>query len=378
VELEKEGEYINHTVNTGLAVSFIVYQHDSMTQPIIEESIMQTLNEHFENLVHTADGELFDLFVEVTGGFQADDRGNIIYDADGNAISDISYIFNGTDAPVVHYTIWEPTENADTGGSYIMVPVGETEYNIYLESSGAITASAIYRHDLAIQPVIDERTMQILDEYLKDRVFTAAGDAFDLFIPVPGGFQADDKGYSLYDEVGRAIGYISYRRLGNDDPSGIMILTVNEVDAWFVYNDTYDEAVAFLGKDFRLPAIHTDGFGPPTFRKSGGEDYEMIARITGRRAVYVLLDGDPGMYFFVETNRGSETDAEVWHATDAVITMGEIAGVTVYKISGERMNRYTWTYNDLTYMFFQNLDHPTNINFFTDEQYEDIIRSMIE
>ena len=259
-----------------------------------------------------------------------------------------------------------------------MVPIGETEYNLYLESSGTTISSTIYRHDFTIQPVIDERMMQVLDEYLKDRVFTAAGDAFELFMRVPGGFQAYDKGYALYDEIGRAIGDISYFRVGTDDPSGIMILSIEEVDAWFVFSDTYDEAVAFLGKDFRLPAIHTDSFGPPTFRRNGGDDCEIIARITGRRAVYVSLDGDPGMYFFAEANRDSETDAEAWYATDAVITVGEIAGVTVYKISDEKMNRYTWTYNDLTYMFFQIMDHPRNINSFTDEQCEDIIRSMIE
>ena len=381
MELEKEERYNNHPVSTGLAVSFLVYQHDSKTQPIVEEGIMQTLNEHLENLVYTADGEVFDLFVKVSGGYQANDRGNILYDADGKAISDISYTLDGNDAPVVHYTTWEPTGNADPGGSYIIAPIDEDDYFNSLDSSVVSISYIMYQYDFRIQEIIDERVMQEIGEYLHGRIFTADGKPYELFVPVPGGFQADDKGNTLYDEDGREIGAIRYTRSRDGSFCGIDIESIEEVEEQterLAFTDTYDEAVAFLGKDFRLPATLTDGFGPPTYRRNGGEDYEMVARITGRRAVYVSLDGDPGMYFFVEANRDSETDVKTWYVPDAVITEGEIAGVTVYKISDERMNRYTWTLDDLTYMFFQIMVHPNNVNCFTDEQCEDIIRSMIE
>jgi len=287
----------------------------------------------------------------------------------------VCVVLTATAYAVVSLVTWKPAENADPGGSFVVEPIEEAEYDSYLESSGVTTLATIYRHNFLTQPIVDERTMQIINEYLKDRVFTADGKAFELFVPIPGGFQADDRGYALYDEDGRVIGDISYTRIGADIPSGILILPKEVVVEWFEFSDTYDAAATFLGKDFRLPTVFTDESGPPSFRINGDEDF---AEIFGRRAVYVSLDGDPGMYFFVETNRRAEDDAWIWYAPDAVVTEGEVAGVTIYKISKEDVNRYTWTLDGLTYMFFQFKSDPINDNCFTDEQCEDIIRSMIE
>lgn len=284
-------------------------------------------------------------------------------------------VLTATAYAVYSYVTWVQAENADPGGSFIMEPINEAEYNTYLESSGTITSSTVYRHDFKNQHVVDERTMQAIEEYLTGMVFTADGDAFELFVPVSGGFQADDRGNVLYDKDGRAIGDISYERIGAGDLIGIRILPIEEVDKWFEFSDTYDEAVAFLGKDFRLPTIYTDGFGPPTFRVNGDES---LVELLGRRAVYISLDGDPGMYFFVEVNRDTGDDAWSWYTPDSIVTEGEIAGVSVYKIINEESNRYTWSLDGLTYMFFQFKSHPIYNNSFTDEQCEEIIMSMIE
>lgn len=276
---------------------------------------------------------------------------------------------------VYSYVTWTQTGSADSGGSFVMEPVEKEEFDSYLESTGTVSLRTIYRYNFNEQPIVDEETMRVLNKYLKDRVFTADGAAFELFVPVSGGYQANDKGCTLYDEAGRVIGDIRANNVGTAAPNGITILSVAEVEKWFAFTDTYDEAVAFLGKDFRLPTVLTDGFSPPAFRKNGDET---LVKATGRRAIYISLDGEPGMYYFVETNRDASADATVWYATDSVITEGEIAGVSVSKISSEDLNRYTWSLDGLTYMFFQFKSHPVSVNCFSDEQCEKIIRSMIE
>ena len=288
---------------------------------------------------------------------------------------------------VVRFVTWEPAENADAGGSFLVEPISEEDYKSYLESldfSNQIISTTIYRHGFVRQAIIDEEVMQMLDERLRNRVFTLEGQAFELFVPVPGGFQADNRGIALYDENGSEIGDISYVIAGTNEfiidrlfPNGIRILSVEEVAGWFDFSDTYDEAAAFLGKDFRLPAVHTSGFGPPEFRLNGDESFTAS---TGRRAVYVSQSGNPGIYFFVETNRDTEADADIRYAPGAVITQGEISGVTVYKIESEEANSYTWTFDGLTYMFSQSKSDPVNVDFssFTDEECEEIIRSMID
>ena len=276
----------------------------------------------------------------------------------------ICITLSATAFAVVSY-IWEHAERADTGGRWVMVPV-EADY---YEKEGISLAKALYCFDQCFTfPIFDEESMLILNDLLKDNVFTEDGEPFNLFIPVAGGYQAADRGYSLFDTLGNGIGEIYYVSLGHQGkPIAIEVITIEiSIRNHNNYVDTYEDASIFIGQSFRLPTIYIDSFSPPVFKIQ--DDYYI-----NRYSVYINYEGEPGMYFFVEKTR---TDSyEEWVAPGAVITATEMAGTTVYKISDDCCNRYTWEYNGLTYMFFQFFDTPKQ---FTDEQVIEIIISMIE
>ena len=270
----------------------------------------------------------------------------------------------GITAYAVINVVWAPAEEADTGGSWVMVPVEED----YYEREGMLIGTGIYvkGFDLS-QNVLDEETAQALRELLEGKVFTEDGEPFDLFVHAPGGYIADDRGYALYGADGVEIGSIYYDSIIRSKPISIDISTAAQVEELYAFPYSYEDAAKFLGQDFRLPAVYTESLSPPGF-KMQDESYR------GRYAVYVSLGGEPGMYFFVERNRSGEPDE--WAAPGAAITEALIADTAVYKISDDIAgNRYTWENDGLTYMFFQSTGSPAC---FTDEQCEDIIRSMIE
>ena len=267
--------------------------------------------------------------------------------------------------------MWKPVEKADTGGSWVITPVDADYYE--RERENGITGTEFYFKNLDIElQVIDEETAQALRELLEGNIFTENGEPFDLLMPVQGGYLADDKGQDLYSADGMEIGGIEYHTIGREKPHNIWLKSVEQMEELYAYNDSYEDAAALLGRDFRFPTIYTEGFDQPAYRLNETIISEPYFE---RYAVYVRLEGEPGMSFYVEKNRSGEWEPQMLPVAGGVITEAVIAETIVYKISDDYGNRYTWENEGLSYMLFQAPDRPAQ---FTDEQSEEIIRSMIK
>jgi len=261
---------------------------------------------------------------------------------------------------------WFQTERADSGGSWVMVPTNGDFYDNVDNDTLHIVYSSLNEE----QPVFDADIAARLIELMAGKLYTQDGIPFDLLVRGVDGYTADDSGGEIFDAQGSRIDEIYYEAYDNGvlGINTISIRTIEEIKN--DYSDSYDDAADFLGNDFRIPAVYTDGFDPPRFNI---QDDTLYGR--NRRAVYVDINGDPGMFYFVEQMRTPGDTAYDWAASDAEIYMSEIADTVVYKIIDEDSHRYTWNYNGLTYMFFNFIDEP---NPFSDLQCEEIIRSMIE
>ena len=66
----------------------------------------------------------------------------------------------------------------------------------------------------------------------------------------------------------------------------------------------------------------------------------------------------------------------ILNTTDSILVTAEIAGIDVFKITTDDFIIYIWVYEDLLYQITYN-DEPFK-NKLSDEQMEEIIRSMIE
>jgi len=263
------------------------------------------------------------------------------------------------------------TDNADTGDSHVLVPAEDDFYG----KNGAMMEKLMYAKGLDAMPVFDEETALMLSRLLEGKVFTEDGKPFELLTPVPDGFRADDRGYTLYDTDSREIGRIYYDHNEGEAPFRISVVTDEDE-----FLDTYDAAVAFLGRDFRLPAMHTEGFNPPKFKISIDDFSVRLSR------VFVKLEGEPGMFYSVTTEGNATAEPEnalettvIWEDEVESTALSINKEVTVIKLSDERVldgnkSIYTWTYDGLFYIFYQTNSSAE----FTDEQCEDIIRSMIE
>jgi hypothetical protein len=87
------------------------------------------------------------------------------------------------------------------------------------------------------------------------------------------------------------------------------------------------------------------------------------------------MNGDPGLYYFAEVKTGDDIATREWYAPGALIEECLIAEQTVYRILNDDMIRYAWEHDGLVYMIFQDKTDP---NEFTDEQFFEIIWSMIQ
>ena len=270
--------------------------------------------------------------------------------------------------------LWEPAEQADTGGSWVMIPVPEDYYDD--NDSGDETRLLIYSSQLVQQPVFDAEIAERLSELMARKFFTEDKDPIDLLVYGAYGYSADDRGGTIYDARGNRADMIYYEVGRNGAPLGIMHVSIDITEVLNDYSDSYAESASFLGQDFRIPSVYTDGFDEPRFNIQDDTLYGINRQ---RKAVYVSIGGEPGMYFFVEQMRAPGEAAREWGAENAEIFKSEIAGVEVYKIvSGtdtHSIQRYTWNHEGLTYMFFNFIDRQVA---FTDEQCEEIIKSMIQ
>jgi len=278
-------------------------------------------------------------------------------------------------------------DDIDIGAAWKLVAAAEN----YYESERISLSRGIYRYDLQNERFLrfDPYTAQALCKLLADNVFTADGKPFDLLVadPQSGEYYADDRGNTLYDKSGAALAEIRYYSVVQSNPLSLETRTIDDVisqrelelEGQYGIKLTFDysEAAGLLGANFRLPTVYTEDFEPPEYRLQGLPfTIDGIEnRIGDRLAVYVTIKGDPGIYFFAENALREGISPEDWFAPGAVIEECQLADRTVYRIINEEMTRYTWENDGLVYMIFQSTNDP---NEFTDEQFVEIIWSMIQ
>lgn len=278
-------------------------------------------------------------------------------------------------------------DDVDIGAAWKLVTAPED----YYESEGVALSRGIYRYDLQNEKYLrfDSNTAQALSEILSGNVFTADGNRFDLLVidPQTGEYYADDRGNTLYDKSGAELAEISYYSIIQSEPLRLETRTIDDVNSQreaelegqYGIKITFDytEAAGLLGANFRLPAVYTEYLEPPEYRLQGlpytadGVEFGPDDRL----AVYVTIKGDPGLYFFAEKVQGEGMSPEDWHAPGSIIEECQLADNTVYRITIDGLIRYTWEYDGLVYMIFQDTANPTE---FTDEQFQEIILSMIQ
>jgi len=276
----------------------------------------------------------------------------------------------------------------DTGGTmeFIMIPDDCPEY--HARRAEAISSAPVYvnRNADVLSPLLEVESptfdydiAQIINEMLDGRIFTADGASFDLMKAVPNQYPvmywADNRGHVLYDENGYEVGEIHLLTKTPVDsawePVDIMITSRANFEIVWGYNNTFEEATTFLGKNLRLPTVHMEGFYPPLFRVVDINEEWLTNGITMRFAHIECERWFADMLIHVENERAD--NSEPWTIyMPGEITRLEIDGVAVYKITGDRYaTQVFWIHDGLVYRLI-----PSDV--LTDVQVTEIIKSMVE
>ena len=290
---------------------------------------------------------------------------------------------------VLQHILWEPTEGIiDTGAQFVIVPqenqppAHNAEHTLPagIEAGVVYSSKTIYvKNSTEPLPIINEANAQILRELLAGVVFTVEGEPFDLLIQVVGGYQADDRGIALHDRENMELIGISFRyQYGDEDEKPLFITTWNIGDEERGYReDSYDEAAVFLGGDFRLPTVHTEHLNPPMFQIITDGSQGM----GGGYVAVSIIGSNPSICYEVYPKRNAGDHAMEIYRTGGIASEGLIEGVIVYKLEndGGITAGYMWEFEDMTYYLTHWRWAPEDFNDpFTDEQIEEIIRSMVE
>ena len=306
---------------------------------------------------------------------------------------------SGTALAVIHFVQWEPVDIEQ--GVVFTIKDGEIIplYHdlIYGVDYFKLDVHVLYERNSLDEPhVVNIEIAEDLRSRLESLVFTEDGKPFDLFVPVPGGYIADDRGFTLYmldnamgeeysfEERAMKIKSISYTINifafdGGADKSLIeepyMIMITPELEDYklpFMKDVSYEEAVAFLGRDFRMPTKYIENFSIQTIIITRWEDSPAPDMVS------VGLYGNfPSLMFSVQA---SNEDGFMYIAYGE-LSESIIGGVTVFRTRREIMTEYYWEFDGLIYRLYQWTYSPSPEEYvliFTDEQIEDIIRSMIE
>jgi len=272
-------------------------------------------------------------------------------------------------------------ERFDTGGSMALTPVTYDSIEYQEQRASMFFARPVYANNRAefLPPFVlavshdyfegfDSDIAQMINEALAGKIFTADGMPFVLMVAMPNQdlYYADDRGNVLYDADGYEIGMIStlvtfdgeFTAFDCDGFLWVEILTVGDLRGQLDYSATYEDALDFLGRNFRLPTVHIEGFEPPKFRLDG---LRVNIRYVGGEAFF------EGLFLFVENIRDDSVEPSHLYTTSEIIEL-EIAGVTIHKIA--QQNAFWWRHDDLVY----SLSPSVNL---TDRQIEEIIMSMI-
>jgi hypothetical protein len=279
-------------------------------------------------------------------------------------------------------------ERLDTGGSVEFVAV----QGDYHEQAGTEFLTMLYNSDITLknQPYFNAKTARLLNNMLIGKVFSEKGAPVELLAPVKGLFssdyQADDKGDVLHDSDGAEIGIIYYASVINGEPYRISIWAKEEIEKQLGSNATYEEAVSFIGRDFKLPAEYTGGLESPGFNLTSyiadSETDESAQYEVKQVTVQYIGLTSPNMRFIIENirqNKYAESPVSPRYIPGGIIEEFEIAGTTVHKIYSNEDSyndfiNYSWEHDGLSYILNTTTSKPS----YTDEYYEKIIKSIIE
>jgi len=269
---------------------------------------------------------------------------------------------------------------------FIMIPDDCPEY--HARWAEAISAAPVYvnRYSDVLPPLLegenpafDSDTAQIINGMLTGRVFTADGASFDLMVAIPYKYPimywADDRGNVLYDEYGNEVGEIRLLTVTTIDsewePLDIMITSRADFEIVWGYNNTFEEAIAILGRNLRLPTVHMEGFSSPRFRVIDMYEAWLTNGVTIRFSHNECDLWFADMLICVENVRAD--NSEPWTIyMPGEITQLEIASVTAYKITADRYaTQIFWVHDGLVYRLI-----PSDV--LTDVQITEIIQSMVE
>jgi len=280
-------------------------------------------------------------------------------------------------------------DDIDIGAVWQMVAVPE---DFWGERDTTRREIVFYRYDVPKEKLlkIDPEREEVLRGDIGRAVFSADGEPFDLLVPIPDTFLycADDRGNVLYNIDGEEIAEICYVMIGyTSPPNGLYIETKAEEDRrrqgelrgenGAKITSDYAEAARLLGRDFRLPAAHTESMDAPEYRLQGLpyiQDGVDLNKDEGLK-VFVTMKDKPRLFYFAEVPREGDAVPLPWYAEGAVIEECTLEDKTVYRIINDGLVRYTWEHDGLVYMLFQDLEDPGE---FTDEQFVEIIWSMIQ
>ena len=290
--------------------------------------------------------------------------------------------FGATAYAVYQSVVWEATEGTvDTGARFVLIP--DKDY-IPVDNNTTVLIGilTIYEKNITVPlSVLDEDTANTVRDQLKGQVFTSDGEHFELLAQVESGYQADDRGFTLYDSGGEEIIKIGLAIVDNDGFESKLVTIWNTTAYEQPPSVTYDEAAAFLGSDFRLPTANTEHLDPPVFHILRPVSVVQMQISYYNESVQVnLFGGNPSIVYYVFPNRGDSDIASHINVPGDIVFEGMLADVTVYKFAYPNSNLFMWEFEGLTYA----IDHYTwasgdfSFGSFSDEKIEEIIRSMIE
>jgi len=282
-------------------------------------------------------------------------------------------------------------QRVETGGMWDIVLLPDDEYGrqVYLErNEGRMHGYMAYwalGGNVYIRR-INAEAARFLNEQLAGQLFTADGATIDFepFVSTPGIFNVgrhhlDNRGYVLYTADGDQVGAIYLLSNMDSELSYVRVSTRVEEESKWTYNSSYEEVIAALGSNLRLPTAHIDMFVAPSFDLSNNAHYltEDRWRATAAyrtRELNSIMDWCRyAMIIFIENERveyGGPRATRYYLGGE--LTIHDIAGITVYELDlPDTVTQFYWTYNGLAYML-----QPSRA--FTPEQTLDVIRSMIE
>ena len=298
-------------------------------------------------------------------------------------------------------------QRLDLGGSweYVVVPEDCPEYAAELVDRTVffpIFVSPNHPSQSASATGVGSANIGAVRDFMDGQVFDADGIT-------PPANSMNLRGQTLYDADGYEIMEIYLTICSRNRPLRIGIATFEHNPGGYLglwgCSNLY-EAIAQMGREFRMPTVHLEHFSPPTFSMFPSRPVEDGVPIV-RDGVNVRFEGDRDISDWTVVVAPARGDyiapREILRPGGEITEFYEVNGVVVYRISAVNYATiYTWVYDGLVYstarpVMRRNNPNPVEIVpieaacgaiiysqiqepyfAFTDEEMREIIRSMID